>query len=296
MKTVLSLPYFMAGALAAALLAGCNRPATTAEPASLPPVTVRVQVVGNKPGVATEEVVGTVRARLRSVIEAKVSGKIENLPVVPGQNVKAGELLAELNAREIQARVDQARAVRQQAEADLKRFTSLWEQKILSQAEYDNAQSKFHIANAAALEAAKLGRKVVLVDGAPALLCRIHLHRPAAPGPIRWRPSAGGELSACHDEARLIGRAVEMDRGGFGHAALGLERLPLGFGQRSLGTARFSLEPLQGVEKTFGNLFELLDENVRWVDRTPGLQVVVGEPNHRSLVAGGLGPEQVGGA
>jgi RND family efflux transporter MFP subunit len=106
--------------------------------------------------VATEEVVGTVRAKLHSVIEAKVSGKIEQMPVVPGQDVKAGELLVQLDAREVQAQMDQAAALRQQAESDLKRATDLIQQKILSQSEYDSTQSKFRVADAAATEAKTL--------------------------------------------------------------------------------------------------------------------------------------------
>jgi RND family efflux transporter MFP subunit len=137
----------------AAFVSGCHKePAPTAEN-TLPAVTVRAQTVESKQRVATEEVVGTVRAKLRSVIEAKVSGKIDRMLVVPGQNVKAGELLAELDAREVQARLDQALALRQQAESDLKRFTTLREQKILAQSEYDNVQSKFRVADAAAKEA-----------------------------------------------------------------------------------------------------------------------------------------------
>jgi RND family efflux transporter MFP subunit len=66
--------------------------------------------------------------------------------------VKAGELLASIDVREVQARLDQASAVRQQAESDLKRLTSLFEQKILSQSEYDTAQSKFRVADAAVKE------------------------------------------------------------------------------------------------------------------------------------------------
>ena len=62
--------------------------------------------------------------------------------VVPGQQVKAGELLVTIDAREVQARYDQAVALRQQADADSKRLTSLLEQKILSQAEFDNAQAR----------------------------------------------------------------------------------------------------------------------------------------------------------
>jgi RND family efflux transporter MFP subunit len=120
---------------------------------SLPALSVRAQTVESKKRVATEEVVGTVRAKLRSVIEAKVSGKVERMLAVPGQQVAAGELLAMIDAREVQARYDQAVAVRQQADADLKRLASLFEQKILSQAEYDGAQARARVASAAVTEA-----------------------------------------------------------------------------------------------------------------------------------------------
>lgn len=135
------------------LLSGCGRKPESRVSTELPPVNVRVQIVESKVRPATEEVVGTVRAKLHSVIEAKVSGKIDKMLAVPGQNVKPGELLAELDVREVQARLDQAMAVRQQAETDLQRANSLLAQKILSQAEYDNAQSKFRVADAAAKEA-----------------------------------------------------------------------------------------------------------------------------------------------
>jgi RND family efflux transporter MFP subunit len=112
-----------------------------------------VQVIEAKRRIASEEVVGTVRAKLRSVIEAKISGRIEQMRVVPGQPVKAGELLAVVDAREVQARYDQAVALRQQAEADLKRLTSLLEQKILSPAEFDTAQARARVAIATVTEA-----------------------------------------------------------------------------------------------------------------------------------------------
>jgi len=137
----------------AALVGSCGHKPEPASPTTLPTATVRTQVVESKRRVATEEVVGTVRAKLRSVIEAKVSGKVDQMLVVPGQQVKAGELLATIDAREVQARVDQAVAIRQQTEADLKRFASLLEQKILAQAEFDNAQAKARVAQAAMVEA-----------------------------------------------------------------------------------------------------------------------------------------------
>jgi len=142
--------------LSSLLLSGCGRTPELPAAAGLPSVTVRVQTIESKKRIATEEVVGTVRARLRSVIEAKVTGKIDQMLVVPGQQVKAGELLAQLDAREIQARLDQAIAVRQQAEADLKRIGSLVEQKIIAQADFDSAQSKSRVANGAVVEAETL--------------------------------------------------------------------------------------------------------------------------------------------
>jgi len=143
--------HFASGLLIALGLAivGCGHKSKPTESPSLPAASVRAQVVESKKRVATEEVVSTVRAKLRAVIEAKVSGKIEQMLVVPGQQVKAGEPLAVIDAREVQARYDQAAAARQQADADLKRLASLFEQKILSQAEYDAAQARARIANAA---------------------------------------------------------------------------------------------------------------------------------------------------
>ncbi len=140
-------------ACVAFVLSGCGHKENAAAPLSLPTATVRAQVIESKTRVATEEVVGTVRAKLRSVIEAKVSGKIEQMLVVPGQQVKAGETLAVIDAREVQARYDQAVALRQQADAELKRMTGLFDQKILSLSELENAQAKARVAIASASEA-----------------------------------------------------------------------------------------------------------------------------------------------
>jgi len=147
--------FFSVGFLLCAALpfCGCGHKTESGTAQTLPAASVRVQTVESLKRVATEEVVGTVRPKLRSVVEAKVSGKLERMLVVPGQQVKPGEVLAVIDAREVQARLDQALAVRQQAEGDLKRFTLLLDQKILSQSEYDNAQSKFLVADAAVKEA-----------------------------------------------------------------------------------------------------------------------------------------------
>lgn len=117
-----------------------------------PPVAVRVAEVTNKARTSNEEVVGTVRPKLRAVIEAKVSGKIEKLLVAPGQQVRAGDLLAQLDAREIQAKLDQALALREQATRELERARKLFEQKITAQAEFDTVQARERVAAGAVTE------------------------------------------------------------------------------------------------------------------------------------------------
>ena len=96
------------------LLSGCHKPERTTR-AELASAAVRVQAVERKSRAATEDVVGTVRPTLSAAIEAKVSGRIEKMLVVPGQTVKAGDRLVELDARQIQAQLDQATASQQQA-------------------------------------------------------------------------------------------------------------------------------------------------------------------------------------
>lgn len=144
--------YLAALFLSALLSNGCGRKPENASVTALPPAAVRTQVAESKNRLATGDVVGTVRPKLSAAIEAKVSGRIEQMLVVPGQTVTNGELLARLDAHEIQARYDQAIAARQQAENDFKRASDLMQQKILSQSEFDSAQSRFRVANAAEAE------------------------------------------------------------------------------------------------------------------------------------------------
>jgi RND family efflux transporter MFP subunit len=132
--------------IAAALSTGCSKQEASSAHESLPRVTVRVAVVEQNARPSSEEVVGTVRAKLRAAIEAKVSGRVEALLVAPGQTVKAGELIAQLDAREIQAKLDQALAMREQATKDLARARDLLDKKITTQAEFDSVQARERVA------------------------------------------------------------------------------------------------------------------------------------------------------
>jgi RND family efflux transporter MFP subunit len=149
---------FVITSLLPALLAfsGCGHKPESRSPQPLPTASVRVQNVESRKRMATEEVVGTVRPKLRSVIEAKVSGRVERMLVAPGQSVRSGDLLLQLNATEIQARYEQARAVREQAEREFKRKEALFKDKTISQAEFDIADAQFRVAEASVKEAETL--------------------------------------------------------------------------------------------------------------------------------------------
>jgi RND family efflux transporter MFP subunit len=169
-----------------ALLAGCGkaRQTHTAAQPEPPSVQVRTQTIEAKPLASIEEVVGTVRARLHATIEAKTSGRIKDLPVVLGQKMKAGELVARLDAPEIKARLDQAEAGLQQAERDAKRMSSLFNQQAVSRADYEAADSRYWVAKGVVAEARAMMRYVQILapfDGVVTRKC-VEVGDQAAPG------------------------------------------------------------------------------------------------------------------
>ena len=147
--------HFLVVPAAIALVAGCGKTQQGNTPAQteLPAVQVRTQTVQTKQLATVEEVVGTVRAKLRATIEAKTTGRITDMPVSLGQRIKAGELVVRLNAPEIKARLDQAEASLQQAERDWRRVSSLFNQQAATRADYDAADSRYQVAKGAVAEA-----------------------------------------------------------------------------------------------------------------------------------------------
>jgi RND family efflux transporter MFP subunit len=136
------------------LLAACGgneRPEGHAP--GLPTVVVKTQAAKLQPHIATEEVVGTVRSKLRAAVEAKVSGRVLEYTAVPGEMVKAGDLLATLDAREIQAKVDQAKAVLDQARRDFARQEKLIATNATTRQEFDAAQARVQVGEATVTEA-----------------------------------------------------------------------------------------------------------------------------------------------
>lgn len=148
---------------AAMALGGCNQKPKMPSASTLTVAQVRVQTIQATRQPALEEVVGTVQARLRATIEARLAGRIEQMPVTLGQSVKAGDVLAKLDVSEIQAKLDQAKASREQAERDFKRISALLQQQAVTQGEFDAAEARYHVAQGAVAETeSMLGYSTIL--------------------------------------------------------------------------------------------------------------------------------------
>jgi len=98
---------------------------------------------------ARSALVGSVVAETNAAVGFQAAGRISERFVRRGQRVERGEPLARLDARDLAARVDSARAGLEQARADallaeqeLERIRTLFEQKVASRQSLDQAESR----------------------------------------------------------------------------------------------------------------------------------------------------------
>lgn len=107
------------------LVTGCSEPAERRAAETLPPAQVRTEVLSLADVPFQIEVAGTLKAVEHAQISARVSGQIVRLPVRIGSQVKSGDLLVELSAAEIGARLRQAETQLAQVRRNLERETKL---------------------------------------------------------------------------------------------------------------------------------------------------------------------------
>ena len=95
----MSIKSIFAGAVLLAsvcLLTACSKPAPAQEPVRA----VRIVTVGLNPVNANTEFAGEVRARVESRLGFRVGGKLVRRQAEPGQRVKAGQVLAQLDPQD----------------------------------------------------------------------------------------------------------------------------------------------------------------------------------------------------
>jgi membrane fusion protein, multidrug efflux system len=114
-------------ALATLILTGCTKHTETAAATAntQPAARVAVAPVTAETLPLLTEVTGTIRPVQRAILAAKVMGTIEAFPVSLGQRVAAGDVLVQISAGEINAKVLQARSQLNQVSRDLARERDL---------------------------------------------------------------------------------------------------------------------------------------------------------------------------
>ena len=92
--------------------------------------------------------IGTVASMATVTVKARIDGQLDKVGFVEGQDVKAGQLLAQLDPRTLQAQLAQAQATRAKdqatlanARADLKRYTTLIAQDAATQQQVDTQKA-----------------------------------------------------------------------------------------------------------------------------------------------------------
>ncbi|MCP4343145.1 MAG: efflux RND transporter periplasmic adaptor subunit [Desulfobulbaceae bacterium] len=138
-----------------ALLAGCDKESTKSPKISqtLPLGKVSVDRVRKRIAANQMEVVGTVQAVERAEISAKISGNIVTFKVNLGSKVEQGDLLVELSAGEISAKMQQAQAQLKQTKRNLAREESLLKKNATTPQTVKSLRDSTRIAEAAYREA-----------------------------------------------------------------------------------------------------------------------------------------------
>lgn len=130
---------------------GCSKPPAAEEPIRA----VKVLTVGEEKMQSGLEFAAEVRAQIETRFGFQVAGKITQRAVEPGQRVKLGQLLAQLDARDYLLAADVAKAQvtaaatnRNLAAAEFKRFSDLKDQNFVSAVELDRRDATLKAAEA----------------------------------------------------------------------------------------------------------------------------------------------------
>ncbi len=202
--------------LAAAALAACSK----TEPAPDPVRAVRTVTIAAQSAGGVYEYAGDVRARTESRLSFRVSGKMIKRFVDLGDTVKAGQVVAQLDAQDLRLGQDAARAAAAAAQAsfdqtaaDFKRYKELAEKGFIGPAELDRREAALKTARAqldqARAQASVQGNQAgyaALVADASGVVTGVDLE----PGMVA---SAGTPvLRLAHDGPRDVVFSVPEDR------------------------------------------------------------------------------------
>jgi multidrug efflux system membrane fusion protein len=114
-----------------------------------PAVPVRTAKVTRQNLPITVMGIGTVRAAMSVTVRSRVDGQLESVAFQEGQDVRAGQLLAQLDQRTFAAQMQQAEAQKARdeaqltnAQADLRRYEDLVQKQLVPRQQFDAAQAQ----------------------------------------------------------------------------------------------------------------------------------------------------------
>jgi RND family efflux transporter MFP subunit len=129
----------------ATLLAGCGREQAPAAPRATP---VRVQLAAQGPAVPPIDTNGIVVTKNEMRLSFKLGGLVRRVHVQPGQSVKQGQRLAEIELTEVNAQVEQARQLAEKSQRDLKRGENLYADQVISLEQLQDLRTQAAVAEA----------------------------------------------------------------------------------------------------------------------------------------------------
>ena len=94
------------------------------------------------------EAVGTARAREAITITPKIAAVVKRIAFTEGQRVKANQVLVELDGREIEARLEETRVMRENSQRLYERSVKLFETRNVPQSRVEELQASLEAAGA----------------------------------------------------------------------------------------------------------------------------------------------------
>ena len=134
------------------LLVGCGskEEPTISVVSAAPQATIQAAVIEMKtaPVPIRVEVTGQVMPIFQATLSSRIQGTIDTLLVREGAQVSKGQLLIQLDSRDVQADLARAKAEVENAKAQLDRMNALYAQDAVSKQEMENATRTYKVAEA----------------------------------------------------------------------------------------------------------------------------------------------------
>lgn len=292
---------FLSGCLLAVssvLFAGCHSD-ESATPAPVQTMQARIVESRQQETPLTLRATGTLRARESATISAQVMGRIEQVFVREGDNVRAGQTLVALDAATLRASVDQAQAAVKAAESQeaaaqtqsalaastLGRYKLLQAEKSVSPQEMDEVTRRAAAA-AAGVDAMRAQRDAAKAQesGARAMLGYTRLSAPFA-GVVTVRMADPGTMAAPGvpllqiESAGTLQLQAAVDESAFGSIRKGM-KLPVTIDGISNGTATGTVAEVVPAADPSSHSFMVK------IDLAPGAQLHTGMYGSAEIATG----------